>query len=89
MIQAGKAPDDWKPFDAVGRGTRDIRLGDASGVFRVMYVARFEEAIYVLHCFQKKSPSGIRTARTDVDLISARLRLARADYEVRYGKADR
>ena len=44
--------------------------------------------IYVLHCFQKKAPSGARTARTDVDLISARLKLARADYEVRNGKTD-
>ena len=47
---------------------------------------RFSKAIYVLHCFQKKSPSGIRTARTDVELIHERLKLARDDYEVRYGK---
>jgi phage-related protein len=46
------------------------------------------KAVYVLHCFQKKSPSGIRTAKKDVDLIHERLRLARADYEVRYGKED-
>jgi len=46
---------------------------------------RFEKAIYVLHCYQKKSPSGIRTARTDAHLIRERLQVARADYEVRYG----
>ena len=40
----------------------------------------------MLHCFQKKSPSGIRTAKPDVELIGERLKLARADYEVRYGK---
>jgi phage-related protein len=40
----------------------------------------------VLHCFQKKSPSGIKTAKTDVDLIGARLKLAQADYEANYGK---
>jgi phage-related protein len=54
-VQAGIDPDDWKPFDQVGAGVREIRLKDKSGVYRVMYVARFEEAIYVLHCFQKKS----------------------------------
>jgi hypothetical protein len=39
-----------------------------------------------LHCFQKKSPSGVRTARTDIELIHERLKTARADYEVRYAK---
>lgn len=43
---------------------------------------------YVLHCFQKKSPSGIRTAKTDVELIHERLKTAHADYEARYGKHD-
>jgi phage-related protein len=46
----------------------------------------FDDAVYVLHCFQKKSPSGSRTARTDVETIHRRLRAARADCEVRYGK---
>ena len=45
-----------------------------------------EEAVYVLHGFQKKSPSGVRTAMKDVDLIHVRLKAARNDYEVRYGK---
>ena len=50
---------------------------------------RFEKAIYVLHCFQKKSPSGVRTARRDIALIHERLRTAQEDYEVRYeGKED-
>jgi phage-related protein len=49
---------------------------------------RFEKAVYVLHCFQKKSPSGIRTAKTDVDLIHERLKTAQTDYEARYGKKD-
>jgi len=52
--------------------------------FRAVYTVKFEQAIYVLHCFQKKSPSGIRTASTDVDLIHDRLKLAKTDYEVRY-----
>jgi phage-related protein len=54
-IQAGLDPIDWKPFDEVGAGVREIRIRDTSGVYRVMYVAKFEEAIYVLHCFHKKT----------------------------------
>lgn len=54
-VQAGLDPTDWKPFNDVGAGTREIRLRDASGIYRVMYVAKFEEAVYVLHCFQKKT----------------------------------
>ena len=51
----------------VGAGTRQIRIGDAKGIFGVMYVAKFEEAVYVLHCFQKKTqatnPVGVAPAR--------------------------
>jgi phage-related protein len=46
-VQAGLEPADWKPFDDVGSGTREIRIRDASGIYRVMYVAKFAEAIYV------------------------------------------
>jgi phage-related protein len=53
-VQAGLEPADWKPFDGVGAGTREIRIRDASSIYRVMYVARFEEAIYVLHCFHSR-----------------------------------
>ena len=51
--------------------------------YRAVYAVRFSAAVYVLHAFQKKSPSGIRTARTDVKLISRRLRIAQQDYEAR------
>ncbi|HEY4840277.1 MAG TPA: type II toxin-antitoxin system RelE/ParE family toxin [Candidatus Acidoferrales bacterium] len=51
--------------------------------YRAVYMVRFSAAVYVLHAFQKKSPSGIRTARTDVKLISRRLRIAQQDYEAR------
>lgn len=53
-VQAGLDPEDWKPFDDVGAGTKEIRIKDSQGIYRVMYVAKFEEAVYVLHCFQKK-----------------------------------
>lgn len=70
-VQAGLEPDDWKPFDDVGAGTREIRVRDFSGAYRVMYVAKFEEAVYVLHCFQKKTQA---TSRHDRDIASARYR---------------
>ncbi|AJZ59883.1 type II toxin-antitoxin system RelE/ParE family toxin [Paraburkholderia fungorum] len=54
-IQAGLDPDDWKPFDSIGAGTREIRIREADGIYRVMYVTKFVEALYVLHCFQKKT----------------------------------
>jgi phage-related protein len=54
-VQAGLDPTDWKPFPDVGAGAKEIRIKDKDGTFRVMYVAKFEEAIYVMHCFQKKS----------------------------------
>ncbi len=57
-----------------------------AATYRVAYTVRFAKAVYVLHCFQKKSPSGIRTAKNDVDLIHERLKTAQADYEAHYGK---
>ncbi len=51
-----------------------------------MYTITFREAVYVLHCFQKKSPGGKKTAKTDVDLIQERLKAARQDHKQRYGK---
>ena len=50
---------------------------------------RFEKAVYVLHAFQKKSPSGIRTAKRDVDLVTERLKTAERDHEEHYGKQKR
>ena len=70
-IQAGLDPDDWKPFDEAGVGTREIRIREASGIYRVMYVAKFEEAVYVLHCFQKKTQT---TSKQDKNIVEARYR---------------
>ena len=70
-VQAGLEPNDWKPFDEVGPGTREVRIRDAKGIFRVMYVAKFEEAVYVLHCFQKKTQT---TSKQDKDIATARYR---------------
>ena len=68
---AGPAPEDWKPFDDVDAGTKEIRIRDSSGIFRVMYVAKFEEAVYVLPCFQKKTQA---TSKQDKEIAEARYR---------------
>ena len=88
-VQRGREPDDWKPMNAVGSGVREIRIRDAAGAFRVLYVAKFEDAVYVLHCFQKKSHHGIQTPRPDVALVSRRLKIAKQDHEDRYDKTKR
>ena len=54
--------------------------------YRAIYTIRFREVVYVLHAFQKKSPKGVKTARSDVNMIEQRLKLAQEDYEARYGK---
>ncbi len=53
----------------VGAGAVEIRIKDKGGIFRVIYVARFEEAIYVLHAFQKKSQ---KIRKADIELVKAR-----------------
>ena len=56
----------WKPFNDAGAGTKEIRIDEASGIYRVMYVAKFEEPIYMLHCFQKKSQATANTPRSAI-----------------------
>ncbi len=70
-IQHGLDPFDWKPMVGIGSGVREIRIRDADGAFRVIYVAKFEAAIFVLHCFAKKTQ---QTARQDIVLATARYR---------------
>lgn len=55
QLQSGLEADNWRPFDIVGTGTREIRIDIDDGWFRVMVVVKFPEAIYVLHCFKKKT----------------------------------
>jgi phage-related protein len=71
QVQHGFEPDDWKPMNTVGKGVREIRIRDVSGAFRILYVAKLADAIYVLHCFQKKTE---KTSKADVDLAAKRYR---------------
>ena len=88
MVQLGGMPPSAKPWKGEGPGVFELVEDSRGGTYRVAYPVRFEEAVYVLHCFQKKSPSGIRTAKSDIDLIHERLKAAQTDYEARYGKKD-
>lgn len=71
-VQRGLDPFDWKSMRTVGPGVREIRVRDAAGAFRVLYVTTFGDAVYVLHAFQKKSQA---TEKRDLDLATLRLRL--------------
>jgi phage-related protein len=81
----GKHPS-AKPWKGQGAGVFEIADDFDGDTYRAVYTVKFREVIYVLHAFQKKSPKGIRTARGDIDLVERRLRVAREDYEARYGK---
>jgi phage-related protein len=81
----GKHPS-AKPWKGEGAGVLEIVEDYKGDTYRAMYTVKFENAAYVLHAFQKKSPKGIRTAQTDVELVSRRLKVASEDYEARYGK---
>lgn len=67
-VQAGAAPTDWKPMPSVGLGVNELRIR-VGGAFRVLYIAKFSEAVYVLHAFQKKSR---KTAPADVAVARRR-----------------
>lgn len=70
-LQRGLDPDDWKPMKTVGPGVREIRVRDASGAFRVVYIATLKDAVYVLHAFHKKTRA---TSKHDLDLAATRFR---------------
>ena len=70
-VQQGFEPSDWKPMASVGQGVREIRIRDEAGAFRVLYIANIEDAVYVLHVFQKKTQ---KTPQKDIDKAAKRLR---------------
>lgn len=84
--QYGRTHRTAKAWKGEGSGVFEIVRDFNRGAYRAVYTVRFGAAVYVLHCFQKKSPNGIRTAKQDIELISTRLRDAREHYERRYGK---
>ena len=70
-VQNGEAPDDWKPMASIGAGVKEIRVWDDAGTFRVIYLAKLADAVYVLHCFQKKTE---QTSEKDIRLARKRFK---------------
>ena len=68
-VQSGQQPTSWKPVTSIAAGVQEIRVSDETGVYRSMYVAKSGEAVYVLHCFPKKTR---RTSKSDIAIAKAR-----------------
>src|SRR4029077_14113906 len=79
----GKHPS-AKPWKGAGSGVFEIVEDYRSDAYRAIYTVKFADAVYVLHAFQKKSPSGIRTSRRGVELVAQRLKQAQQEYEARH-----
>ncbi|MBR1375073.1 MAG: type II toxin-antitoxin system RelE/ParE family toxin [Cardiobacteriaceae bacterium] len=69
LIQNGKRANDEKSFSTIGKAVNEIRVRDSDGTFRVIYTAKFADAIYVLHAFQKKTQ---KTHKSDIELAKQR-----------------
>ena len=67
--QCFRQPDDFKPMPSIGKGVEEIRVWDEAGTFRVIYTARLADAVYVLHAFQKKTPT---TSQRDIETVKTR-----------------
>lgn len=77
QAQTGKKYEQTKPLKGFGSaGILEIVENSAGGTFRAVYTVKFADAVYVLHCFQKKSTHGIATPKPDMDLIWERLKAA-------------
>jgi len=86
VAQFGGKSLDAKPWKGEGGGVLEVVEDHRGDTFRAVYTVRFVGAVYVLHAFQKKSKTGIKTPKAEQDLIASRLRDAERDYKERYGK---
>ncbi|MBN8712772.1 MAG: type II toxin-antitoxin system RelE/ParE family toxin [Xanthomonadales bacterium] len=80
VVQLGGTPDSAKPWKGLGSKVYELMEDYRSDTFRVVYTVRFDDAVHVLHAFQKKSKSGIATPQPDVELIEKRLKAVLARY---------
>jgi len=71
FLQDGLQPLDWKPMKSIGVGVREIRVRTKNEAFRVVYLAKFSDLVYVLHVFQKKSR---QTSRSDIEIARRRFK---------------
>lgn len=90
LAQMGDQDDAAKILKGFGgAGVLEVVEDDTGGTYRAVYTVKFAEAVFVLHCFQKKSKSGIATPKADMDVIRARLKVAEAlARELRHGKTN-
>jgi len=84
LAQLGAKHPNAKPWKGQGPGVLEIVEDHRGDTYRAVYTVRFAGAVYVLHAFQKKSKTGIKTPREEVELIVERLKRAQMDYENRY-----
>lgn len=75
LVQCGREPSDWKPMKTIGPGVRELRIREAAGAFRVIYLATRPEGVYVLHVFQKKTAA---TRPQDIRLAQERFKAVRS-----------
>ncbi len=80
LAQTGQHPPSAKVLKGIGGGVVELVENDDGDTFRTVYTVRFEQAVYVLHAFKKKSKTGIKTPQSDIELIKRRLRDAESDY---------
>ena len=81
----GKHPS-VKPWKGQGPGVFEVAEDHDGDTYRAVYTVRFQDVVYVLHAFQKKSPNRIRTAHPDIDMVERRLKIAQQDHQARHGK---
>ena len=89
FAQNGEQHDASKVMKGFGSaGVLEVVEDDVEGTYRAVYTVKFKEAVFVLHCFQKKSKSGISTPKKDMEIVHARLKVAETTAkELRHGKA--
>ena len=71
LVQRGLMPTDWKPMPTIGSGVLEMGVSDASNTYRVIDIAKSTNAVYVLHCFQKKTK---KTSKPDIDVATKRFK---------------
>jgi phage-related protein len=86
LAQLGGKHPSAKPWKGQGPGVFEPVESFDGNAYRAIYTVRFQEVVYVLHAFQKKSPKGTKTAQTDIELVAWRLKIAQRDYEGHYDK---
>jgi phage-related protein len=84
----GKHPS-AKPWKGQGPGVFEVVEAHDGNTYRAVYTVRFQDVVYVLHAFQKKSPNRIRTAQSEIDMVERRLKIAQQDHQARHAKPNR